>query len=86
LAIEASERAITPRRIEDEAMPKRCRKPKQLLIDRIGPTLEQRSRAWLAAHPTPPGDEEDFICWQALTNYVSLLDEIRAQPKPEPQR
>jgi hypothetical protein len=49
------------------------------LIDRIGPTLEDRSRAWLAAHPTPPEDEQDRICWQAVTNYVTLLDDIRAE-------
>lgn len=67
-------------------MPKRSRKPKPLLIDRIGPTLEDRSRAWLAAHPTPPDDEQDRICWQAMTNYVTLLDDIRAQAaKPDEQ-
>jgi hypothetical protein len=49
-------------------MTKRSRKPKPLLIDRIGPTLKERSRAWLTAHPTLPDDDEERICWQALTN------------------
>jgi hypothetical protein len=61
--------------------PKRSRKPKQLLIDRIGPTLEERTAAWLQQHPPSGDDEFDRVCREAMTRYLDLLTEIRSRPK-----
>jgi hypothetical protein len=63
------------------------RKPKaRRLYDTLYPSLEDRSRAWLRAHPTPTTDGQDRICWRAFINYVTLPDDIRAAEPDEPPK
>jgi hypothetical protein len=61
------------------------RKRKPLIIDTLAPSLEEQARAWLALHPTSPVDAFERVCWQALTDFVSIADRLAARSRRRQQ-